>query len=103
MQENFTILNQGAALERPTFSVNLLLFRVPGLCRIAILDCFTIHGILQIISASSSQELRPDIAGNTKRPESETRREPQNSSILVPRFQSGGGLLDIGESILTVV
>ena len=44
--------------------------------------------------ASSSQELRPGIPGNTKRPESEMRREPQNSSILVPRFQSGGGLLD---------
>ena len=44
--------------------------------------------------ASSSQELRPDITGNTKRPESETRREPQNSSILVPRVQSGAGLLN---------
>ena len=44
--------------------------------------------------ASSSQEMRPDTTGNTKRPESEMRREPQNSSILVPRFQSGGGLLN---------
>ena len=33
-----------------------------------------------------------DIPGNTKRPESEMRREPQNSSILAPRFQSGGGI-----------
>ena len=32
------------------------------------------------------------LGGNTKRPESEMWREPQNSSIPVPRFQSGGGL-----------
>ena len=44
--------------------------------------------------ASSSQELRPDIPGSTKQLESEMRQEPQNSSILVPRFQSGGGLLN---------
>ena len=30
----------------------------------------------------------------TKRPENEMRREPQDSSIPVPRFQSGGGLLN---------
>ena len=35
--------------------------------------------------ASSSRELRPDISGNTLVPERETRREPQNSSIPVPR------------------
>ena len=39
--------------------------------------------------ATSFQELRPDSDGNVKRPESETRREPQHSSIPVPRFQSG--------------
>ena len=44
--------------------------------------------------ATSSQELRPDSEGNTKRPEREMRREPQNSSIPVPRFQSRGGLLN---------
>ena len=44
--------------------------------------------------ASSSQELRPDIPRNTKRPESEMRREPQKSPIPVPRFQSGGGMLN---------
>ena len=42
--------------------------------------------------ATSSLELRPDIPGNTKRPESGMRREPQNSSIPAPRFQSGGGI-----------
>ena len=42
----FTILRQLAALERPTFPVNPLLFRVPGLCLVAILDCRLIHGIL---------------------------------------------------------
>ena len=60
---------------------------------------------------SSSQELRPDTAGNTKGQESEMRRESQNSSISAPRFQSGGGLLNhthsgmfrncIWESLLT--
>ena len=44
--------------------------------------------------ASSSQELRPDIPGNTIQPESGIRREPQNSSILVPRFQRESGLLN---------
>ena len=54
--------------------------------------------------ASYSRGLRPDIPGNTKRPDSEMRREPQNSSILVPRFQSGGGWLShIGGTYLTVV
>ena len=47
-----------------------------------------------VVTASTSLKLRPDTAGNTKRPESEMRREPQNSSIPVPRFQSGGGLLN---------
>ena len=42
---------------------------------------------------ATSQELRPDLTGKTKRPEIDMRREPQNSSILVPRFQSRGGLL----------
>ena len=44
--------------------------------------------------ASSSQELRPDIPGNTKQPESEMKREPQNSSIPASRFQSGSDLLN---------
>ena len=40
--------------------------------------------------ASSSHELRPDITGNTMVPERDMKREQQNSSISVPRFQSGG-------------
>ena len=44
--------------------------------------------------ATSSQELKPDTEGNTKRPEGEMRRESQNSSIPVPRFQRGAGLLN---------
>ena len=43
--------------------------------------------------ASSSRRLRPEITGNTRIPEKEMRREPQNSSLPVPRFQSGGGML----------
>ena len=46
---NFTILKQRAALERLTFPVNPLLFRVPGPCLAAILDCRTIHGILRVL------------------------------------------------------
>ena len=38
--------------------------------------------------------MRTDTTGNTKRRESGMRREPQKSSIPVPRFQSGGGLLN---------
>ena len=40
--------------------------------------------------ASSSCGLRPEITRNATVPERETRREPQNSSTSVPRFQSGG-------------
>ena len=93
MQENFTILNQRAALERPTFPVNSLLFWVPEPCLAAILDCRMIHGIFWVLPkaffewpsaqegrsstvfnnstnlASSSQELRPDTTETTKRRE----------------------------------
>ena len=44
--------------------------------------------------ASSSLKLGLDTEGNTKRPEIEMRRERQNSSILVPRFQRGAGVFD---------
>ena len=44
MQRIFTILRQRTALEQPTFPVNPLLFRVPGPCLAAILDCRTTHG-----------------------------------------------------------
>ena len=44
--------------------------------------------------ASSSRGLRPDIAGHTMEPERVMRREPQNSSTPVPRFQRGGGILN---------
>ena len=37
--------------------------------------------------ASSSRGLRLDTTGNTMRPEKELRREPQESSAPVPRFQ----------------
>ena len=126
MQENFTILKQRAALERPTFPANPLLFRVPEPCLAAILDWRMIHGILRIrqetflndyllekdklLQSSTVQriwhtlKLGLDTEGNAKRPESEMRREPQNSSIPVPLFQSGGGLFFLlVELILTVV
>ena len=81
MRENFAILKQWAALERLTFPVNPLLFRVPEPCHAAILDCRTIHERLLARErrtstlfnnsknlASSSQEWRPDVPRNTKRP-----------------------------------
>ena len=49
MQENFTILNQGAALERPTFLIKLLRFWVPGLRHAAILDCREIYRIVWVL------------------------------------------------------
>ena len=48
-REFFTILKQLGALERPTFPVNPLLFRVPGPSLAASLDCCTIHGILWVL------------------------------------------------------
>ena len=107
-----------AALERPTFSVNPLLFWVPELCLAATLDCRVIPGFSRVFQetfferplapegrsstffnnsknlASSSQELRPDISGTTRRQESEMKREPLNTSILSPHFQRGGGSLN---------
>ena len=38
--------------------------------------------------------LLPGTEGNAKRSEKELRREPKNASIPVPRFQSGGGLIN---------
>ena len=35
-----------------------------------------------------------NLATSQKRPEGEMRREPQHSSIPLPRIQSGGGLLN---------
>ena len=49
MRESFTILEPLAALERPTFPANPLLFRVPGPRFAAILDCRMIHGILWLL------------------------------------------------------
>ena len=114
----FTILNQGAALECPTFSSQPS--RIPSPRTMPCRDSGLPHDTRDFTGtsgnvferlparegrpstlfnnsknlASSSQELRPDIPGNTKQLESEMRQEPQNSSILVPRFQSGGGLLN---------
>ena len=48
-RRNLTILKQRAALERATFPVNTLLFRVPEPCLAAILDCRTTHGILWVL------------------------------------------------------
>ena len=56
MRENFTILKQRAALERPTFPVNPQLLRVPDPCFAAILDCFMIHGIWWVLQETSSEE-----------------------------------------------
>ena len=118
MREIFTILNQGAALECPTFSSQSS--RIPSPRTLPCRDSGLPHDTRDFTgtsgnvferlraregrpsalfnnsknSASSSQELRPDIPGNTKQQKSEMRQEPQNSSILVPRFQSGGGLLN---------
>ena len=45
----FTILKQWAALERPTFTLNPLRFRVPEPCLATILDCRTLRGILWVL------------------------------------------------------
>ena len=45
--------------------------------------------------ASSSPGLRLSITGNTMVPEREVRRAPQDSSIPVPRFQKGAGIVEL--------
>ena len=60
MQQNFTILIQGAALERRTFQVNPLLFRVPGPRLAAILDCRTTHGILWVLQETFLNDHLPE-------------------------------------------
>ena len=85
MRENVTILKQRAALDRLTLPVKPLLFRVPEPCPAAILDCRTIHGILGVLQETFFERL-PAREGRTS--------IPQNSSLPVPRFKSGGGLLN---------
>ena len=46
-RKSFTIRRQ-QAVERPTFPVNPLLFRVSEICIASILDCRTIHGIFWV-------------------------------------------------------
>ena len=113
MQENFTILGQGAVLERPTFPVNPLLYRVPGPRLAAIPDCRTIQGMVRLIQETfsndylprngrnstifnnsknfepSSEELSPDTTETTRRRESDMKRESLDTSIPLPHFQSG--------------
>ena len=50
---------------------------------------------------SSSRGMRPEFSGETIVPETEVRREPQSSSLTVPRFQSGGGVLTIRPEIIS--
>ena len=100
----------------PRFPVNPREFRVPEPCLAAIRDCRMIHGILRVLQetflndsllekddpllCSTIQRIwhRPlknwdltflEIQSNWK-----VKWEPQTSSILVPRIQSGGGLLN---------
>ena len=44
--------------------------------------------------ASSSQELRPDTTETAKRPKSEMKREPLDTTIPIPNFQSRSGMLN---------
>ena len=100
------------------------IIRAPEECQAAILHCRTMHGTVWVHHknvfeslparqgqpsnlfensrnlASSSPGLRLNITGNTMVPEREVRREPQDSSIPVPRFQKGAGIVEL---ILTVV
>ena len=118
MQENFTILTQRAALEHPAFPVNPWLFRIPEECPAAIMDCRLLHGVQWVLQetffkslparegpsspifeysrnqASSSCGLRPETTRKTLGREKEVKREPQNSSIPVPRFHRDAGVLD---------
>ena len=107
MRHNITILT--------TFPVNPPLFRVPEPRLTAFLDCRVIHGILRVLQetfvkdhllkkddllhCSTIQEFGIIVSGietlyHRKLQESEMRREPKKSSILVPRFRSGGGKLN---------
>ena len=110
MQENFTILKQRAALERPTFPISPLLFWVPETCLAAVLDCRMINGISWVLQRTFLNDYllekdKPLLSSETQRmwhpyalrPDltlRELRREPQNSSIPEPCFQSGGGILN---------
>ena len=47
------------------------------------------------LASSSSCGMRPDVTGGIMVPEREMRREPQNSSTPVPRFQKGAGIFDL--------
>ena len=109
-QENFRILRRRAALERPAF-------RVPEECLAANVDCPLVHAFLWVLQetfeslparegpscisfnnsknlASSSEELRPEVTGTSRRQEGVMKREPLNTSIPLPHFQRGGAMLN---------
>ena len=84
------ILNAGPALERPTFPVNPLLVRVPGPRLAAIPDCRTIQGMVRLLQETFSNDC-PD---TTERRESDMKRESLDTSVPLPHFQSGDGMLN---------
>ena len=96
MLENFPILNQGAGdsgLRHDTRNIVGTLGSVlvrPSAPEGRTSTLFNNSKNL----ASSFLKLGPDTEGNAKRPENEMRREPQNSSIPVPRSQRGTGVYD---------
>ena len=94
-REDVKIPKQRAALERPRNALPRFLVTSKHVFeRLLEKNELPLSSTIQRILAPSSQELRPDTAGNAKRLESEIRRETRNSSIPAPRFQSGSGLLN---------
>ena len=107
MQENFT-LRQRAALERPTFPANPVLFRAPEKCEAAILDCRVTDGFESLPAregpssatfenswnlAPFSCELGQATTGNTMEDGRGGIRELQSSAISNPRCKQGAATL----------
>ena len=91
------------------------LFRVPEQCEAAIQGCFVVHGKLGVLRETFLfvyllEKDHPQLSSKIQRfwhhlletwhyrkynvPEREMGREPKNASMLVPRFQRGGGILN---------
>ena len=112
MQQNFTILNQGAALEQPTFPIRPQLLRVPELCRAAILDCRLIHRCVRVLWETflNDQLFKKDYplqsstiqriwhlhlrSQNLIFPRREMKRESLNTPTQSPHCQSRSGMLN---------
>ena len=101
MQENFTILNQGAALERPTFPIKLLILssRTLPRCYSGLPQKYTelfelCETFLNDHLFKKDEEFKPDAVETARKRESKMKMELLNTPKKSPHLQSRCGMLN---------